>query len=66
MAVRSPYERLKDIATAMEKIERFLAQKTFEDFCSDALVHDYAISRNHFGGMQSCAIFLFYDPLLRG
>ena len=45
MVPRSPRERLRDIATAIEKIERFLAGKNFEDFSSDALVHD-AVVRN--------------------
>jgi uncharacterized protein with HEPN domain len=34
-----------DIATAIEKIERFLAGHSFERFKSDALIHD-AVVRN--------------------
>ncbi len=44
-AVRTPIERLSDIATSIEKIARFLTGKTFGDFCDDALVHD-AVVRN--------------------
>ena len=43
--VRSPTERLSDIAISIEKIERFLAGKTFEDFSGDAMLHD-AVVRN--------------------
>ena len=42
---RSPVERLSDIATAIEKIGRFLKGKSFEEFSGDALVHD-AVVRN--------------------
>jgi len=45
VVARSPVERLSDIATAIEKIGRFLAGKSFEEFSSDALVHD-AVVRN--------------------
>lgn len=45
MTDRSARERLLDIANAVAKIERFLAGKSFEDFCSDDLVHD-AVVRN--------------------
>jgi uncharacterized protein with HEPN domain len=45
MPLRTPLERLRDIALAIEKIGRFLSGKTFDDFASDALVHD-AVVRN--------------------
>jgi uncharacterized protein with HEPN domain len=45
MVERSARERLLDIANAVAKIERFLARKSFDDFCSDDLVHD-AVVRN--------------------
>ena len=44
-AVRTPIERLADIATAIDKIARFLKDKDFSDFANDALVHD-AVVRN--------------------
>ncbi|HVZ68665.1 MAG TPA: HepT-like ribonuclease domain-containing protein [Rhizomicrobium sp.] len=44
-AARTPIERLQDIAECIGKIGRFLAGKTFDDFASDALVHD-AVVRN--------------------
>ena len=43
--IRTPVERLQDIAECIEKIGRFLAGKRFEDFTADALVHD-AVVRN--------------------
>ena len=45
MVGRSARERLQDIAGAVAKIDRFVAGKTFEDFSTDALVHD-AVVRN--------------------
>lgn len=45
MVERSARERLRDIAGAIAKIDRFVAGKTFEDFSTDALVHD-AVVRN--------------------
>jgi uncharacterized protein with HEPN domain len=45
MVERSARERLEDIRGAIAKIDRFLAGKTFDDFSSDALVHD-AVVRN--------------------
>lgn len=42
---RAAQERLGDILESIAKIERFLAGKSFSDFCSDALVHD-AVVRN--------------------
>jgi uncharacterized protein with HEPN domain len=45
MAKRSVRERLRDIADSIEKIEQFLAGKSFEDFKTSALVHD-AVVRN--------------------
>ena len=43
--MRTPIERLSDIALSIEKIDRFLAGKSFDDFSNDALVHD-AVVRN--------------------
>jgi uncharacterized protein with HEPN domain len=45
MAKRSARERLRDIEDAIEKIGRFLTNKSFENFKADALVHD-AVVRN--------------------
>ncbi|MGH6869948.1 MAG: HepT-like ribonuclease domain-containing protein [Rhizomicrobium sp.] len=45
MAKRSARERIKDIAESIDKVERFLMGKTFDDFRTDALVHD-AVVRN--------------------
>lgn len=45
MAERSIRERLQDIRDALLKIERFLSGKSFEDFCSDDMMHD-AVVRN--------------------
>jgi uncharacterized protein with HEPN domain len=45
MAKRSARERLKDIAKSIEKVERFLIGKAFDDFRTDALIHD-AVVRN--------------------
>lgn len=44
-AKRSIRERLRDIEEAIEKIGRFLAGKSFDDFKHDALIHD-AVVRN--------------------
>jgi len=44
-AKRSIRERLRDIEEAIEKIDRFLNGKSFDDFKHDALVHD-AVVRN--------------------
>ena len=45
MAKRSARERLIDIATAIEKIQRFLTNVSFEGFCADERTHD-AVVRN--------------------
>jgi uncharacterized protein with HEPN domain len=45
MAERSAHERLQDIRAALAKISRFLTGKSFDDFNTDALVHD-AVVRN--------------------
>jgi uncharacterized protein with HEPN domain len=45
MAKRSARERLADIAGAIAKIERFLADRTFDAFRTDELIHD-AVVRN--------------------
>jgi uncharacterized protein with HEPN domain len=45
MAERNARERLQDIANAIAKIERFLSLKSFDDFCTDDMVHD-AVIRN--------------------
>jgi len=45
MAKRSARERLQDIADSIGKIDRFLANKSFADFKTDALIHD-AVVRN--------------------
>ena len=45
MAKRSARERLLDITNAIEKINRFLAGISFENFSSNDLVHD-AVVRN--------------------
>ncbi len=45
MVKRSARDRLQDIAGAIAKIDQFVAGKTFEDFSTDALVHD-AVVRN--------------------
>jgi len=45
MVKRSARERLQDIVDAITKIDRFVAGKSFEDFNTDALVHD-AVVRN--------------------
>jgi uncharacterized protein with HEPN domain len=44
-AERTPEERLADIAQLIEKVERFLRNKTFDDFSSDEMLHD-AVVRN--------------------
>ena len=43
--VRTPQERLADIALAIEKIDRFLEGKSFRDFSDNELIHD-AVVRN--------------------
>jgi uncharacterized protein with HEPN domain len=45
MGKRSARERLLDIEGAIAKIDRFVAGKSFDDFRTDALVHD-AVIRN--------------------
>ena len=45
MTKRTPIERLDDIAVAIGKIDTFPSGKTFDDFSTDALVHD-AVVRN--------------------
>jgi uncharacterized protein with HEPN domain len=45
MAKRGARERLNDIAESIDKIGRFLAGKTFDDFRHNALIHD-AVVRN--------------------
>jgi uncharacterized protein with HEPN domain len=45
MGKRSARERLLDIEGAITKIDRFVAGKSFDDFRTDALVHD-AVVRN--------------------
>ena len=45
MVKRSARERLNDIAESIDKVDRFLAGKTFDIFKTDALVHD-AVVRN--------------------
>lgn len=45
MVKRSVRERLNDIAESIDKINEFLAEKSFEDFRTSALVHD-AVVRN--------------------
>jgi uncharacterized protein with HEPN domain len=45
MVKRSARERLLDIAGCIAKIDQFVAGKSFEDFTTDALVHD-AVVRN--------------------
>jgi uncharacterized protein with HEPN domain len=42
---RSVRERLLEIVGSIEKIERFLEDKTFEVFKTDAMIHD-AVVRN--------------------
>jgi uncharacterized protein with HEPN domain len=42
---RTPRERLRDIETAIAKIEQFLAARIFGDFVTDAMLHD-AVVRN--------------------
>jgi uncharacterized protein with HEPN domain len=43
MAKRSARERLNDIAESIDKIGRFLRGKAFEDFKTDALIHDAGV-----------------------
>jgi uncharacterized protein with HEPN domain len=45
MVKRSARERLLDIQGAITKIDRFVAGKSFDDFQTDALIHD-AVVRN--------------------
>ncbi len=45
MVKRSARERLEDIRGAIAKIDRFLSGKSFDDFNTNALLHD-AVVRN--------------------
>lgn len=45
MAKRSARERLSDIVASIEKVDRFLANETFESFSANELIRD-AVIRN--------------------